>query len=118
MTRQRDRQASRRSPEVGIVEGIRALAEPHRPTTVQDWFVDGLHTLDVWVDVPADVEDLRLTVLLEDLRSHLAASFCTIRPPYGCSLVVSRAQQNFGSVYVDKAHPEKPRVLLHQQEVE
>ena len=114
-TRQRKRQASRRSPETAVADGVRSLAEPFRPITVQEWFIDGLDTLDIWIDVPAGEEDIRLTCLLEELRQQLIASFLEIHPPWDCSLVLSRNQQGFGSVQIDRRRPEAARLFIHSE---
>jgi len=96
------------------MEGVRTLVEPLSPRTVQDWFIDGLDVLDIWVDVPAEVADSLLSKLLEDLRHHLASSFSAFRPSYGCSLILSREEHAFGSVHLDHRHPEQARILVNE----
>lgn len=87
------------------MDAVRELAEPLAPTTVQDWFIDGLGLLDIWIDVPGGTEESRLLALLEALRTSLMEQFNELKPPYGCSLVLTCGAQGFGSVHLKKDEP-------------
>jgi hypothetical protein len=94
------------------MDAVRELAEPLAPTTIQDWFIDGLGLLDIWIDVPIGTEEAKLVTLLEDLRLRLIEQFSELRPPYGCSLVLTCDEQGFGSVHLSKEDPTKAKLLL------
>jgi hypothetical protein len=113
MNERKNRKSARRSPETAIMDAVRELAEPLAPTTIQDWFIDGLGLLDIWIDVPAGTEEAKLVTLLESLRLRLIEEFSELRPPYGCSLVLTCAEQGFGSVHLSKESPTKAKLLLN-----
>jgi len=95
------------------MDTVRELAEPLAPTTIQDWFIDGLGLLDIWINVPVGTEESRLVALLENLHLRLIEQFSELKPPYGCSLVVSCAEQGFGSVHLSKENPTEAKLLLN-----
>jgi hypothetical protein len=83
MSQRKNRKSARRSPEGAIMDAVRELAEPLAPRTIQDWFIDGLGLLDIWIDVPVGTEEAKLVTLLEGLRLQLIAQFSELKPPYG-----------------------------------
>ncbi len=96
------------------MDGVRSIVESARPRTVQDWFVDGLDTLDIWIDVPAEIEEACLVNMLEELRKSLATSFEALNPPYGCSLVLTKCEKAYGSVHIRQGRPNQARVIVNE----